>query len=86
MINYFHSERSGIFVCTVSGATVEQFDGSPVKCGVQVPFNLTYIKSMDRDGVGGQSRVQCMHAPKHPNTHPEPSPITPLIPLDLPTE
>jgi len=34
-------ERNDIFVCTVSGAIVEQLDGSPVKHGVQVPSNLT---------------------------------------------
>lgn len=33
-------EWKDIFVCTISGAIVEQFDGSPVKQGVHVSFNL----------------------------------------------
>lgn len=37
LINYFHSESGKvIFVHTISGAIVEQFDGSPAKHVVQV--------------------------------------------------
>lgn len=44
-------EWKDVFVCTISGAIVQQFDGSPVKFLVQVLFNLIKISVRDRDGV-----------------------------------